>query len=89
MTVETLGEAYALGWRVHMRCADDRRDGMKRRRECGFRYELDMATLVCIRGRAFPLARLAERLRCPHCGSRHVAVLFDPPAQPRRAMAAG
>jgi len=33
-----------------------------------------MATLICTRGRAFPLARLAERLRCPRCGSRHVAV---------------
>lgn len=86
MSVETLGEAYTLGWRVHMRCAHDGREGMKSRRECGFRYELDMATLVCTRGRAFPLARLAERLRCPRCGCRHVAVMFAPPAQPARAI---
>jgi hypothetical protein len=43
-------------------------------------------TLVCTRGRAFPLARLAERLRCPRCGNRHMAVLLDPPARPARAI---
>jgi hypothetical protein len=44
--------------------------GVKHKRECGLRAELDMQILVCTRGRAFPLARLAERLRCPRCGSR-------------------
>ena len=49
-------------------------------RECVYRHELDMATLVCTRGRDLPLARLAERLRCPQCGSREVSVMYDPPA---------
>jgi hypothetical protein len=80
MPVETLGDALDLSWRVHMRCAHGPRDGMKRRRECVYGRALDLETLVCTRGRAFPLARLAERLRCPRCGSREIAVLFDPPA---------
>jgi hypothetical protein len=80
MLVETLGEAYSLSWRVHMRCALPGRDGLKSVRDCLFRCELDMETLVATRGRAFPLARLAERLRCPRCGSRQVVVVFDPPS---------
>ena len=42
-------------------------------------------TLVCTRGRAFPLAQLRERLHCPRCGSREVVVLFDPPVATGRA----
>ena len=83
--VETLGEALNLSWRVHMRCLDDGREGMKLRRECRFSRELDIETLVCTRGRDFPLARLAERLRCPRCGCRRVGVMFDPPAPAVRA----
>jgi hypothetical protein len=85
MLVETLGEAYSLGWRVHMRCVDGAREGMKSKRQCVFRCKLAMETLVCTRGRAFPLARLAERLRCPRCGSRTVQVIFEPPATSRIA----
>src|SRR3954467_14878383 len=62
MLIETLGEAWSLGWRVHIRCAKPMHDRMKSTRECVFRCELDMETLVCTRGRAFPLARLSERL---------------------------
>ena len=87
MAVETLGEAWNLGWRVHIRCAWGKRDGLKSIRECLFSAELDLQTLVCTRGRDFPLARLAERLRCPRCGSRRVAVLYDPPAGERRIRA--
>ena len=65
MSVETLGEAWTLSWKIHIRCLDDGREGMKHKRACGFRQELDMMTLVCTRGRDFPLARIAERLRCP------------------------
>ena len=50
----------------------DGRKGLKHKRECGYRAELDMETLECTRGRGFPLARLAERLRCPRCGRRKV-----------------
>lgn len=63
--IETLGEALSLGWHVHMRCAQGRRDGNKSIRECLYRRELDLETLVCTRGAAMPLAALPERLKCP------------------------
>jgi hypothetical protein len=78
MPVETLGEAWTLSWRVNIRCLYDGREGLKHRRSCSYRAELDMATLVATRGRDFPLARLAQRLRCPRCGCRDIAVLFSP-----------
>ncbi len=80
MAVETLGEAFSLGWRVTARCALGREDHRKSSRECTFREELDMATLVWTRGRDFPLSRLESRLRCPRCGSRNIVVLYQPPA---------
>jgi hypothetical protein len=80
MEIETLGDAYSHSWGVHIRCLWDGREGLKHKRECLFRATLDLQTLVCTRGRAFPLARLAERLRCPRCGSRQVAVVFEPPS---------
>jgi predicted RNA-binding Zn-ribbon protein involved in translation (DUF1610 family) len=82
MAVETIGEAYSLGWRVIVRCSHSREDGAhsKSSRECINRKELDMETLVWTRGRAFPLSRLESRLRCPKCGSRNVVVLYEPPA---------
>jgi hypothetical protein len=81
MGVETIGEAYSLGWRVNVRCVYSREDGAhsKSSRECTYRGELDMETLVCTRGRAFPLSRLGSRLRCPRCGSANIAVMFQPP----------
>ena len=79
MPVETLGEAWSLSWRLHMRCLDDGQRGLKHGRACDFRSELDLQTLVCTRGRGFPLALLASRLKCPRCGCAQVAVLFDPP----------
>ena len=86
--IETLGEAMDLGWRVHARCLHDGREGLKHKRECLWRLELDLQTLVATRGRAFPVARLAERLRCPRCGCRRIAVAFDPmPAGGRIAAA--
>jgi hypothetical protein len=69
-----------LSWSVHMRCLDDGREGLKRRRACDFRQQLDLETLVCTRGRDFPLGRLAERLRCPRCGCREISVMFGPPS---------
>ena len=61
MVVETIGQAYDLGWRVMVRCAWGPRDGMKRVRECVYGGELDMATLVWTRGRDFPLGMLESR----------------------------
>ncbi len=63
------------------------RDAMKSARACTYRRELDMATLVATRGRDFPLAGLESRLRCPRCGSRRIAVMFDVPKQPMRNFA--
>jgi hypothetical protein len=79
MPVETLGEAYAAGWRILARCAGRGRiGGPKSSRECTYRCELDTESLVWTRGRDFPLSRLEIRLRCPRCGSRRVRVLFEP-----------
>jgi DNA-directed RNA polymerase subunit RPC12/RpoP len=86
--VGTLGEAQDLGWGLTARCcAFGTRDGMKSIRECIDSYTLDLPTLVWTRGREFPLSMLASRLRCPRCGSRRVAVVFQPP--PTRQRQAG
>lgn len=58
MGIETIGEAFDAGWRVRVRCAWGPRDGMKRRRECVYGAELDLATLVWTRGAAFPSGML-------------------------------
>ena len=81
MPVETIGEAYSLGWRVTVRCARGRGEGPSSPsiRECNYRKELDMETLVWTRGRGFPLSRLESRLRCARCGSCDVVVLYQPP----------
>ena len=85
MSIETLGDAYSASWRVRMRCAFGKHDGMKTRRECVSNDELDMKTLIWTRGAGFPLARLESRLKCPRCGSRRVALLFEVPSQPMQA----
>jgi DNA-directed RNA polymerase subunit RPC12/RpoP len=81
MAVETIGDAHAMGWCVTVRCNYERGDGpdYRRNRECNYRRDLDMETLVWTRGRDFPLSRLESRLRCPRCGSRNVVVLYHPP----------
>jgi hypothetical protein len=79
--VETIGEAFSLGWQLKARCAFGNREGTKSVRQCTWTYDLDMLTLVATRGRDFPLAMLASRLRCPRCGSRRVSVVFMPPLE--------
>jgi hypothetical protein len=78
MAIETLGEAFAQGWSVTVRCAYGREDGTARKssRRCIGRAQLDIETLVWTRGSAFPLSRLGSRLKCPRCGSRTVVVFF-------------
>jgi hypothetical protein len=89
MQTETLGDAWAYSATVWIACAfGPYTKGMKRGRECVYRGKLDMETLVCTRGRDFPIARLAQRLRCPRCGSREVRVVWDFPAEPRLNAAA-
>lgn len=78
--ISTLGEAWDAGWRIRVRCAWGKRDGMKSIRECIAGAELSMESLVWTRGRDMPLTLISERLRCPQCGSRRVRVFFDPPA---------
>jgi hypothetical protein len=56
MVVETLGDAWAAGWRITARCAWGKREGMKTRRECHYTRELDLETLVWTRGPSFPLS---------------------------------
>jgi hypothetical protein len=74
MSIETLGEAFSLGWRLTARCASENpvlasasignRDAMKRVRECKCRTELDLETLVWTRGRAVPLSCCTNRRAC-------------------------
>lgn len=78
--IETLGQAYDNGWRIHIACAWGKKDGLKSIRECEDRLEIDMPTLLWTRGRGFPLTLLQDRMRCPRCGSRRVRVHFQPPA---------
>jgi hypothetical protein len=41
-----------------------------------------MQTLLWTRGARFPLSRLSGVLKCPHCGSRQIAVMFNIPQIP-------
>jgi hypothetical protein len=45
MGVQTIGEAYRAGWRIHVRCAWGRR-AMKSVRGCLGKAELDLHTLI-------------------------------------------
>lgn len=58
--IETIGEAWQLGWRVTARCNAGRRDGMKSIRPCIYSYELDLRTLIWTCGSIFPLRRRPE-----------------------------
>jgi hypothetical protein len=83
--VETVGEAWQLGWRVTARCDFGKHDGMRSIRECVYAAELDMRTLVFTRGLSFPLSDLASRLKCPACGSRHIRLIYTVPKVPTEA----
>ncbi|WP_221133385.1 hypothetical protein [Rhizobium lentis] len=80
---ETIGEAMDAGWDISARCAFGRREGLKSVRECQWKHKLDLVTLVATRGRDFPLAMLSQRMRCPVCGSRRVAIAYLPKSAPR------
>ena len=40
------------------------------------------------RGELFPIARIAERLKCPRCGTFPMGAMFNPPSIPKRNAAA-
>ncbi|WFU92049.1 hypothetical protein QA644_34730 (plasmid) [Rhizobium sp. CC1099] len=73
---ETIGEAMDEGWDLKARCAWGKHEGLKTVRACRCKRDLDLVTTVAMRGRDFPLSMLSERLRCPVCGSREIAVMF-------------
>ncbi|HEV7255861.1 MAG TPA: hypothetical protein VGN97_22525 [Mesorhizobium sp.] len=75
--VETVGEAWQFGWRALMRCLHRE---PRTEKSCDFRLELDMDTLLVSKGPSFPLDQLPERLICPRCRSRRVAVAYSPPS---------
>jgi len=85
--IATIGEALDLGWRLRVSCALGKRSGMKSIPECNASIDVDLATLVWTRGRAFPIARLDSRMKCLRCGSRRVRIAFEPPPVARRALA--
>src|SRR5687767_9126007 len=61
LSVQTLGDAWQLRWRITARCAWGPREGMKSIRECEYKRELDMQTLVWTRGRQLPCIALKGR----------------------------
>jgi hypothetical protein len=87
MAIETLGQALSAGWRVRARCVNGREDYTHSARNCVNVQELDLETLVWTRGRDFPLARMESRLKCPRCGNRRIALIFEPPAREWRVSA--
>ncbi len=80
--IETLAQARDAGVKITACCAWGRREAMKSIRECKVSIRLDLETLIWTRGAEFPVSMLAERLKCPRCGSRRVALLFDLPEEP-------
>jgi hypothetical protein len=83
MSIETLGEAYRLSWRVRVRCVRGHIESPVRIRPCEYQAVLDMQTLVWAKGRNFPIGRLGSHLMCPQCGSKDVNVIFEPPPMVR------
>jgi hypothetical protein len=85
MSVQTLGEAWKLGWRIRARCfwTAPNKNGKRIVPWCDTTVQLDMVTLIWTRGEMFPLEQLSDRLRCPKCGKLGVRVFFEPPNSSR------
>jgi hypothetical protein len=79
MAIETLGEAYRLGWQLIARCIYGYLDLTRCVRKCHYSATLDMQTMVWTRGRNFPISRLSSRLMCPRCRCRDVSLMFSLP----------
>jgi hypothetical protein len=82
MSVETIGEAYMLGWRIHARCAWGRREAMKSVRGCQGKAELDLHNPGLDEGRCFPDHQPGEPAKMPALRSRRVSIMFDLPKEP-------
>ena len=85
MPVQTLGDAWMLGGRLHVRCllvVPKPKSRNPTITMCDTTTELDMKTLVWTRGERLPLDKLPYLFRCPRCGNRKVNVMFDVPNQP-------
>ena len=78
-TVKTLGDALSAKWTIRMQCRRGTHRGIVKIDECRFESALCLMTLVATRGRAFPIARIADRIRCPNCGDLGVMLAFDIP----------
>jgi hypothetical protein len=78
-TIATLGEAFDAKWAIRMKCRRGDHRGIVKIDACRFETDLCLATLVATRGRPFPIARIADRIRCPNCGDMGVMVAFDVP----------
>lgn len=63
--VETIEEAWQLGWRITARCAFGNNDGMRSIRSCVYQYDLGLRTLIWTRGAAFPLSDPLLALEVP------------------------
>jgi|HubBroStandDraft_6_1064221.scaffolds.fasta_scaffold916615_1 hypothetical protein len=84
--IETLGQARQYGWGISARCLHGRADHEgKSSRECHYRFELDVETLLWTPGHRFLISRLSQVLKCPSCGSRKIAVMLDIPQIPNSA----
>lgn len=79
MNIETLGEAHRAGWKAAAQCLGRDSRIKKGSRPCPQKLEFDMPTLIWTRGKDFPLAMLAERLKCPSCNCRRMLVYFSKP----------
>ena len=77
--VETLGQALQAGCGIKLRCPRGDRRGIVKIDAGRYSASLDLLTLVCTRGRSFPLSLLASRMACPNCGERPVLLAFDIP----------
>jgi hypothetical protein len=81
ITNRTLGVAFIEGLRPHVRCLRGKRSGPVKTEPCGYAANLSLETLIWTRGAAFPVWRLASRLKCPRCGGTRMAVEWQPGAR--------
>lgn len=75
----TLGQAFDARWGIRMHCRRGTHRGIVKIDDCRYEASLCLLTLVATRGRDFPIARIADRIRCPNCGDLGVLVAFDVP----------